>query len=219
MAENSNDLHNEMIAPVPQWLQWAREIQGMCQTGLNYSKSDYDAARYRRLMEIASEIVEIHAGLPAGPLAEHFSAQPGYATVKVDVRAAVVRDGKVLLVQEKKDRRWAMPGGWADVGEVPSQMVAREAFEESGLIVIPRKVIGVYDANRAPIHLEFYHAYKIVFLCEIIGGSEQPGDETIAADFFSFENLPALSTYRTSTQHIAELYEHIRDATRPAAFD
>ena len=208
------------------WLEWAREIQALSQTGLTYSENEYNTLRYQRLMEIAAEIVQSHTRLLKEPLLQNFCAQPGYATPKVDVRGAVVRDGRILLVQERVDERWCMPGGWADVGELPSKMVMREVWEESGFHVVPRKVIGVYDANRDGRPSEFYHAYKIVFLCEITGGQAIPSaddarhtSETVAVDFFSFDALPPLSTNRTSRRHLAEVLAHLREPNRPAAFD
>jgi ADP-ribose pyrophosphatase YjhB (NUDIX family) len=203
----------------PRWLDWAREIQALSQTGLTYSENDYQTQRYRRLMEIAAEIVENHTKLPREPVLGNFLVQPGYATPKVDVRGAVIRDNKMLLVQERVDERWCMPGGWADVGDSPSKTVEREVWEESGFEVVARKVTGVYDANRSGIPLEFYHAYKIVFLCEIVGGQARPSDETLAVDFFSFDDLPPLSSERTSERHLVEALAHFRDPGRPAAFD
>jgi len=204
---------------VPRWLQWAREIQAVSQTGLTYASSDYEVQRYKRLTEIAAEIVHEHAGLPREHLLRDFAAQPGYATPKVDVRGAVVRDGQILLVQERADERWCMPGGWADVGDLPSEMVAREVWEESGFHVVPRKVVGVYDANRSGRPLELYHAYKLVFLCELTGGEARPSDETLDVRFFSFDDLPPLSLSRTHYRHLDEVQAHLRDPDRPAAFD
>jgi ADP-ribose pyrophosphatase YjhB (NUDIX family) len=203
----------------PRWLEWAREIQALSQTGLTYSDNDYDTQRYRRLTEIAAEIVRSHTGLAKEPLFQSFLAQPGYATPKVDVRGAVVREGKVLLVQERSDGQWCMPGGWADVGDLPSEMVVREVWEESGFRVVPRKVIGLYDANRGGIPLEFYHAYKIIFECEITGGEARPSDETLAVGFFNPDGLPPLSRARTNEQHLTEVFAHYRDRRRPTAFD
>jgi ADP-ribose pyrophosphatase YjhB (NUDIX family) len=202
----------------PQWLAWAREIQALSQTGLTYSDNGYDTQRYQRLTEIAAEIVHAHTGLATEPLVETFLAQPGYATPKVDVRGAVVHEGKILLVQERVDECWTIPGGWADVGDLPSEMVVREVWEESGFHVVPRKLIGVYDANRNP-PLELFHAYKLVFLCDIVGGEARPSDETLAVDFFDFDDLPPLSTNRTNTRHLAEVLAHLADPDRPAAFD
>jgi ADP-ribose pyrophosphatase YjhB (NUDIX family) len=203
----------------PRWLEWAREIQSLSQTGLTYSENDYHRQRYQRLMEIAAEIVHSHTRLPQGPLLEDFMVQPGYATPKVDVRGAVVQQGKILLVQERVDERWCMPGGWADVGDLPSQTAEREVWEESGFEVLARKVIGVFDANRAGTPLEFYHAYKVVFLCEIVGGQARPSSETLAVDFFDFDDLPPLSSARTNRRHLAEVLAHLQDPHRPAVFD
>jgi ADP-ribose pyrophosphatase YjhB (NUDIX family) len=206
-------------ADLPPWLEWAREIQALGQTGLAYSGNDYDTQRYRRLVEIAAEIVQSHTSLLGEPVLQNFRVQPGYATAKVDVRGAVVRDGEILLVQERSDGRWCMPGGWADVGVLPSAMVVREVWEESGFQVQARKVIGLYDANREGIPLEFYHAYKVVFLCDIVGGEARPSNETLAVGFFKFGDLPPLSAARTSERHLAEVLAHLRDQNRPAAFD
>ncbi len=203
----------------PRWLDWAREIQALAQTGLAFCQNDYDKERLQRLLGIAVEIVAHHTDLPKESLRQNFLAQPGYATPKVDVRGAVIRNGKILLVQERSDEHWCMPGGWADVGEMPSEMVVREVWEESGFQVVPRKIIGVYDANRTGRPMEFYHAYKIVFLCEITGGAARPSNETLAADFFNFDNLPPLSSNRTNEKHLAEVLAHVRDNNRPAAFD
>jgi len=112
-----------------------------------------------------------------------------------------------------------MPGGWADVGELPSAMVAREVLEESGLEVAPRKVIGVFDANRGGRPLELFHAYKVVFLCDELGGEPRPSDETSDVRFFPFDALPPLSSARTNARHLHEVLAHLGDPNRPAAFD
>lgn len=209
-----------MESAQPRWLEWAREIQALSQSGIAYSKDGYDVQRYRRLVEIAAEIVTGHTGLAQDPLLQNFLAQPGYATPKVDVRGAVSRDRKILLVRERSDGLWCLPGGWADVGTRPSEMVAREVREESGLRVAARKVVGLYDANRsADVRPEFFHAYKMIFLCDILGGEAQPGSETLAADFFAFDALPPLSRGRTHERHLQEVMAHLREPDRPAAFD
>jgi ADP-ribose pyrophosphatase YjhB (NUDIX family) len=204
----------------PRWLAWAREIQAIAQSGLTFATGEYDIVRYQQLMELAAEITADHLGADKGTLHKNFLAQSGYATPKVDVRGAIVRDGKILLVQEKVDGNWCMPGGWADVGESPSAMVVREVREESGLIVVPRKVIGVFDANRAgerPVAL--YHAYKIVFLCDVLSGEPRGSDETLDARYFSFDEIPPLSGTRTEQRHLVEIRAHLADPLRPAAFE
>jgi ADP-ribose pyrophosphatase YjhB (NUDIX family) len=201
------------------WLDWAREIQALSQTGLTFCQNDYDRERLQRLLEIAAEIVGCHTELDKESVQKNFLAQPGYATPKVDVRGAVIRDGKILLVQERTDECWCMPGGWADIGEMPSEMIVREVFEESGFQVAPRKIIGVYDANRTGRPMEFYHAYKIVFLCDIMSGEPRPSYETLAVDFFSFDRLPPLSLNRTNERHLADVLAHSKDQSRATAFD
>ena len=205
---------------VPRWLTWAREIQALSQTGLAYSETDYDLQRYHRLTEIAAEMIEAHGDLDEQQVLEHFLMQPGYATPKVDVRAAVVRDGQILLVQEREDQRWCMPGGWADVGDIPAEAAAREAWEESGFEVAIKKVGGVFDANRdGGRPLELYHAYKIVFLGEITGGEARASSETLDVGFFAFDDLPPLSSNRTNERHLAEVQAHLEDPHRSAFFD
>jgi ADP-ribose pyrophosphatase YjhB (NUDIX family) len=203
---------------IPEWLRIAREIQALSQIGLTYTKDEYDVHRYNHLLELASEIVANHTDLERESVLKNFSAQSGYATPKIDVRGAIIRDGRILLVQESQDGKWAMPGGWADVGELPSAMVEREVWEESGFKAKAEKVVAVYDCNRiAP--LELYHAYKIVFLCTIISGEPRPSSETLAVDFFDPNRLPALSSVRTNERIVHEVFAHVENPSRVAAFD
>ncbi len=204
---------------IPDWLKWAREIQALAQTGLTFAHSEYEILRNKRLLELAAEITSQYGNLSPDDLLDNFSAQPGYATPKIDVRGAVIREGKLLLVQECTDKRWAMPGGWADVGESPAEMVVREVREESGFIVKPLKVIGVYDANRSGRPMQFYHAYKIIFLCELVGGRARSSNETLDVGFFPFDQLPPLSQNRTNEMHLGELRAHLSDPDRKTAFD
>lgn len=204
---------------IPGWLEIARELQQLAQTGLAFAVTGYEKQRYKRLMEITAEIISNQTELEAKSLEKVFMEQPGYATPKIDVRAAVIKNDKILLVKEKTDKRWAMPGGWADVGNIPSEVATRETKEESGFDVKPVKVIGVFDANRNGTPLEFFHAFKIIFLCELLGGEARTSDETEAADFFDFNNLPPLSENRTNNKHIYEIKLHLLDPLRPAFFD
>ena len=204
---------------IPRWLKWAREIQQLSQTGSAFAVTDYEKQRYKKLMEITAEMVEHHTELKSNEVVKVLMAQPGYATPKIDVRAAVIKDNKILLVQEISDERWAMPGGWADVGDIPSEVAVRETKEESGYEVKPTKVIGVYDANRLGGQLEFFHAFKIVFLCELIGGEATPSDETQDVSFFNFDDLPPLSLNRTNNKHIKDILAHLKDMQRSTFFD
>ena len=205
---------------IHKWLDWARQIQALAQTGLAFSQIDYDIQRYRQLEGIAAEIVSAHTTLLPEPIVENFHLQAGYATPKIDVRGAVIHDGKILLVQERSDGFWTMPGGWADVGETPSDMVKREVWEESGFEVEVKKLIAVHDANRIPgTRMEFYHAYKLIFLCAITGGEARVSNETSSVDFFDPEHLPPLSIHRTSPMMIQEAFTHLANPNLPAFFD
>jgi len=204
---------------VPQWLAWAREIEALAQSGRAYTRDDYDRERYDRLLALAADIVAHHSTLQAEPLLAEFRDQAGYATPKIDVRGAVVRDGRILLVQEKSDERWCLPGGWADVGVGPAEMIVREVREESGYDVAARKLIGVFDANRSQSPADFYHAYKLIFLCDLLGGRPDPDHEILAVSFFPFDALPPLSASRTDARHLAEVQAHLVDPLRPAAFE
>ena len=204
---------------LPNWFKWAQEIQALSQTGLNYSQNEYETLRYNRLKEIAAEIIASHSEINKDLIFRKFDAQIGYATPKVDVRGTIIKDDKILLVQERTDERWCMPGGWADVGESPAEMVIREVWEESGFEVVPKKVIGVYDANKQGRPLELFHAYKIIFLCEITGGNARTSNETMGVDFFDFNNLPSLSSNRTNEKHLNDVLSHYKNPEKQAVFE
>lgn len=209
----------------PRWLEWAREIQSLAQTGYHYAENHFQQERCQRLSEIAAEIIaETNSGSEHSQqeyklLERVFKAQIGYATPRVDARAAVFKDGKLLMVQERRDGGWTMPGGWADVGDLPSEAAEREVWEEAGFKVKAKKVIGVYDANRVG-PLELFHAYKIVFLCELVGGEAATSGETSAVDFFSYEEIPeTLSGERTHQRHIEDAFQALAKPDCPTVFD
>jgi len=203
----------------PRWLELAREIQALSQTGLFFAENEFARERHKRLGEIAAEMVSDHSSLEINELVNIFVSQTGYATPRVDVRAAVFRDEKLLLVRERIDGGWTMPGGWADVGDIPSGAAEREVREEAGFLVKARKVIGVYDANRLG-PLEIFHAYKIVFLCDLLGGEARTSNETSEVGFFGREEIPLmLSGERTKPRHITDAFSVLDDSDRPAVFD
>jgi len=208
-----------MASILPRWMEWAREIQAISQTGTFYAENEYQRQRYRRLTEIAAEIISEHSQLECPELVDLFIRQIGYATPRVDVRGAVFCDGKILLVRERTDGGWTMPGGWADVGDVPSQAAEREVQEEAGFQVKAIKVIGVYDANRS-YPLEIFHAFKIVFLCNILGGEAQTSIETSEVKFFSQNEIPAqFSGERTRQRHVVDAFAAYEDNQSSTVFD
>jgi ADP-ribose pyrophosphatase YjhB (NUDIX family) len=205
--------------PLPQWLEWAREIQALAQTGSHYAENEYQLQRNQRLMEIAAEIVDKYSIMESPDILLAFNTPKGYATPKVDVRGAIFLNNQLLLVREKADGGWTLPGGWADVGETPAYSAEREVWEETGFRVRATKVIGVYDANRVG-KLELFHAYKIVFLCDLISGSPTPSNETTEIAFFSRDKIPGnLSGERTNPRHIQDAFNNLDDSNLPSKFD
>lgn len=212
-----SEVHS-IIAP-PRWLEWAREIQALSQTGFHYAENEFQRERNQRLSEIAAEIVHEHTSLDYQTIAQAFKAQNGYATPRVDVRGAVFCDGKLLLVRERQDGGWTLPGGWADVGDVPSQAAEREVWEEAGFRVRARRVVGVYDANRSG-PLELFHAFKIVFLCELLDGEARPSNETSEVAFFGPDEIPQpFSGERTRPQQVDDAFRAMRDPDFQTVFD
>jgi ADP-ribose pyrophosphatase YjhB (NUDIX family) len=217
--QRAEDGREAEIEGLPVWLSWAREIQALAQTGLHFNPENFDTLRYARLQAIAVEMMAKCSGLAADVFTRAFELQEGYATPKVDVRAAVFTNGRVLMVRERSDGCWSLPGGYADINERPSAMVAREVREESGYIVRARRLVGVYESNHDRAPLTVFHAYKLVFLCDLLGGEAAGSNETTEVGFFALEDLPPLSPHRTQRRHIEEALAHLRDPHRPAAFD
>ncbi len=206
------------IPPSRNWLDWARQIQAIAQIGLTYTENPYDRERYEQLAALAVEIFGRYTGEDSVAISKALTVQPGYVTPKVDVRGACFREGKVLLVRERSDGCWCLPGGWADVGDVPSEAATREVHEEAGYESVSRKVIGIFDANRTEPMIA-NHGYKIVFLCEITGGDGKPNHETDGVEFFGPHELPPLSRARTDERVLAECFAHLADAGRTTFFD
>ena len=205
---------------VPQWLAWARRLQAIAQCGLTYCKDKFDIQRYGEIRDIAAEMMATTAALPSdAPLQDLFAQQAGYATPKIDVRTAVFRDGRILLVREIEDGSWTLPGGWADVGEPPSVAAARETQEESGYEVRITKLAALFDRDLQGHAPHPFHAYKLFFLAELRGGTAQDSHETADAQFFAEDQLPPLSLSRVTPRQVAHMFEHYRNPALPTSFD
>lgn len=201
------------------WLHWAQQLQAVAQTGDAYANNEFDRQRYDLVRNIAAAMVAAGAGAEPQAVVELFKRDGGYATPRMDVRAAVFRDDRILMVQERSDGLWTLPGGFADVGDSPSVAVEREVREESGFTVRANKLVALFDRNRHP-HPPFgYHLWKAFFLCELQGGEARASIETSAAEFFALEDLPPLSQGRISVGQVQLMFEHHRNVQLPAAFD
>jgi len=204
----------------PQWLRWARELQALAQTGSHFGTSDYDRERYDRISEIAAEIFAKQGDIEGSKIRTIFAAQSGYATPKIDVRAAVFRDRQILLVQERSDGLWTLPGGWADVNDSPSEAVEKEVVQESGFKVRAQRLLAVFDRAKHPHDPPFpFHIYKLFFLCEIESGEATPSAETSSVEFFALESLPPLSLSRITNDQIRFCFDAGINEPKPAVFD
>ena len=214
--------HDGRTPVEPPWLLWAREVQALAQTGLAFSRDPYDRERYQRLRCIAARMMAEHWGWDAPRLEALFAEQTGYATPKLDVRGAVFRDDRLLLVREVADgNRWTLPGGWADVNASPIECVVKEVREESGFAVRVRKLAAVWDrARHAHTPAYPFHIWKLFFICEITGGEAQVSRETSAVAFFCEHELPAeLSVSRVLLPQLQRMFEHARRPELPTEFD
>jgi ADP-ribose pyrophosphatase YjhB (NUDIX family) len=204
----------------PRWLDWTARLQAIAQNGLTFAQDPYDVERYAAIREVAAEMIAAGSDQDITVIRNLLGKDSGYATPKVDVRGVVFRDGRLLFVRERSDGKWALPGGWADVGESPAESVTREVYEESGFETRAAKVLAIFDRSKHP-HVPAFpcHVYKIFIRCAIIGGAAARGSETDGVDFFSEAALPDLSVTRITPWQVRRLFEHYRNPGLPTDFD
>jgi ADP-ribose pyrophosphatase YjhB (NUDIX family) len=202
----------------PALLRWAQRVQAIAQTGLTYARDPFDRQRYEELREIAIEMAAA-AGADALAARVAFTTEDAYPTPKVDVRAVVFRGDELLLVREARTGGWTFPGGWADVGDTPGGVAERETREESGYAVRARKMVAVFDKSRHEHPPSLYYTYKMLVLCELLGGEARESHETNGVGFFSREALPDLDLERATPGQLAVAFAHHADPARPTDFD
>jgi len=200
-------------------LDWARKVQAIAQTGLAFSKDPFDRERYSQLQELVASILATELHISVGVARAFWEREEGYATPKVDVRGGVFVGDRVLLVRERCDGKWTLPGGWVDVNDAPSDAVVREIYEESGYRAKAVKLAALVDKNRHDHPPGIHHIYKLFFLCELTGGAATLSNETYGVDFCPVGALPELSTGRVIRSQIERLYEHQVDRHLPTDFD
>ncbi|WP_017187067.1 NUDIX hydrolase [Alkalibacillus haloalkaliphilus] len=201
------------------WLDWAKQLQSISQAGLTYSKDVYDIERFKMIRNISVEILSQHTEIDQTVIKDLFANETGYATPKVDVRAVVFNNNKILMVKENGDGKWALPGGWGDIGLSPSEVAVKEVEEESGYDVKATKLISIFDKKDHQHPPSPYHVYKMFIQCEIIGGQAQEGIETSAVDFFAEDELPELSVARNTEKQIKLAFKHLDHPDELAYFD
>ncbi len=209
-----------MTAESDRRLAWSRTLLSIAQEGLTYAGDPFDLTRYAKIKALAADMAALTAGEDFDRVAGLFAALEGYATPKVDVRGVVFRENRILLVSERTDGgRWTMPGGWADLGSTAAENVVREVREESGFETKAVRLLAVYDRDRQAHPPRFFSAYKMCFLCEIVGGGASGSLETGGAEFFAEDGLPELSLDRTTPAQVHRMFELYRRPDLPTDFD
>ena len=203
-----------------QWIVWARELQSIAQAGLQYSRDPFDIERFERIRDISAEMVSFGADMPLEKVKNIFCCEKGYQTPKVDVRAAIIEKGKILLVREN-DGRWSMPGGWADVGLSAAENAVKESLEEAGASVKPRELIAFVDweKNNSRGCSSILSIYKAFVLCDYICGGFADNIETTASAWFSPDELPELSYEKNSPEQIKMCFEAAKSENWKTVFD
>ena len=184
------------------WLKWAIEIQSLSQIGLTYTKDVYDRERYQRLREISAEMLAKKTEVSIEKVKDLFCHETGYQTPKLDTRAAIFRNNKILLVH-KNNGTWSLPGGWCDVLESVKSNTEKEVREETGLNVKAVKIISIQDRNKHNKPVYAYGVCKIFVLCEVINGKFVENIETTEIRYFSLQDLPHnLAEEKTNKEQI-----------------
>ncbi|MGD1090124.1 MAG: NUDIX hydrolase [Verrucomicrobiota bacterium] len=202
------------------WLEWSKRLQAIAQNGLTFAHDPYDIERYSAIRRIVAEMLAEGSSLEPVVILGLLEKETDYATPKVDVRGVVFRENKLLLVRERSDGRWSLPGGWADVCATPAENVVREVYEESGFVTRASKILAVFDRSKHPHEPPFaFHVYKLFVLCTIMGGREMPGSETDSVGFFGETEIPELSVTRVTEAQIRRMFEHHHAPELPTDFD
>ncbi len=183
------------------WLDWAVELQALAQAGLHYGKDPFDIERFQRVRDIAAEMLAYQSDLPLEKVKDLFCDERGYQTPKLDTRAAIFRDGEVLLVREN-DGRWSLPGGWVDVNVSVLENVVKEAREEAGLEVVPRRVVAVQDREKHNRPVYAWKICKVFVLCDAVGGAFQANSETTESGYFPLDALPPLAEDKNTAEQL-----------------
>ena len=201
------------------WLEWAMEIQSIAQAGLTYGHDEFDKERYERLREISAEILAYKTDMTVEKVKDLFCNEAGYQTPKVDTRAAVFENGKILMVHEKNGK-WSLPGGWCDVDQSVAENAVKETMEEAGLEVKPNRLIAVQDRNKHNTPVYAYGVVKIFVMCTLIGGSFVENIETTETKYFARNEIPEnLANEKVTREQIEMCFDAYNDEHWMTQFD
>lgn len=188
------------------WLKWSIELQSLAQAGLAYGKDKFDIERFERIREISAEIVAHMTDIPLEKVKNLFCNEVGYQTPKIDTRAVIFENNKILLIQER-DGKWALPGGWADVYLSVKENVLKEVKEEAGIEVNAEMIIAMLDVTKNQGKAIPYGITKIFVLCSYISGKFEKNIETIDSGYFGIDELPELANNKTTFEQIQMCFE------------
>lgn len=191
------------------WLGWAVKLQSIAQAGLIYGKDQFDIERYEQIREISAEMISYKTDIPIDKVKNLFCNEEGYQTPKLDTRAAIIKDDKILLVKEN-DGRWSLPGGWVDVDISVKENVIKEVKEEAGLDVIVDTVIAVQDREKHNLPIYAYKICKIFVLCSVTGGVFKKNLETTESGYFLLDALPELAMEKNTKEQIEMCFKAYR---------
>lgn len=202
-------------------LNLAKRIKSIADTGLVYNTNDYDRERYTELLEISHEMAGLLINQPIEVIKNFYAPNTDYPTPKVDIRGlALNKAGEILLVKEMADGKWTLPGGWADIGLSPSEVIQKEFREETGLVVEATRLLAVFDKKCHPHPAQAFYVYKFALLCVITGDLQfQKGFDILEVAFFRVDQLPELSEDRILRSQIELLYKKAVDPIAAAYFD
>ena len=197
-----------------------KQIKAISETGLVYATDPYARERYEELKQISLKLMAHMADSSIEVLQDFFMPEKDYPTPKVDVRGFVLNDkDEILMAKESVDGKWTIPGGWADIGNTPSEIAVKEIQEETGMETEAVRLLAVYDKQVHPHPPEPYYIYKLIFLCRIVGGELKAGFDMLGADFFSLDNLPELSTDRILEDQLKHLFKLTKSMEYEVYFD
>jgi len=205
----------------PPLATFLEQVLATAQAGLTYSNDPFDIARFEALRAATVTLIASQSDLKPDAIAQWIALDSGYPTPKLDVRAFIQNDdGHLLLVQERSDGLWTLPGGWCDIGDSPAGAVVREVSEETGLECRAVQLLALFDKLKHPHPPQLPHAHKAFFLCEVTGGSLlTETDETQGAAYFPIDALPELSRHRVVESQLRSLHGHVRQGRRHTLFD
>lgn len=193
--------------PNAELLNLIKRLKSISDIGMLYAGNNYDKERYAELGQISFEMLHQLTGQEIKSLKNVFAENKDYPTAKVDVRGLIIADNKVLLVKEMADNKWSLPGGWADIGYSPKEVIAKECKEETGLDVVPEKLLAVFDKKFHPHPPQPFYVYKMVFYCKVVSTIIDKGFDVLDVQYFDINALPELSEERILKSQLEMLFK------------